>query len=132
MEEQPKTIEMPWGSITIYPNGNIVAETPGAIITTDPSGGSVVTLKLPVRKVSVENILDVAHHEISADDGITHHKINFTDGGVFEVSYASNGLIEHLRSRDANFNLSNDGEIKVGAKKPTNILLTTPTSAVTP
>ncbi len=132
MTDQPTTIEMPWGSVTIYTNGNVVAETSAAIVSTSTDGNCVVTFKLQVNKVTLANILDVSAHLITNADENTLHKIAFHDGGSYELSYGKDGTIKHLSGNNISTQISNEGEICVGSRSPRQTSLTTPTSVPIP
>jgi hypothetical protein len=115
MSDIEQQVDMPWGNVTVYKNGNIVAETQAIIIAIGNDGNSNVTFKLPVASIALENILDIQHHNISSGDDETIHTIAFKDGGTFYLSYGQDGYLKNLSGSNIQINISNDGQIRVAA-----------------
>lgn len=130
--DSEQTIEMPWGTVTMFPNGNVVAENQTAIIAVTNEGNSRVTLKKPVRKVSVVNIMEVRCYLIEVIGKTTSHKIDFLDGGHVHLAYNDQWELIEFNAIKAMINLSIDGDLSIAAHTSMTKDLTTPTSADTP
>lgn len=112
--ETPVEIETPFGSFTIYPTGNVVAETKSAIVAIGQNGNSQVTFKLPVAQLELTNILEVASHSINVSGNETTHRVEFLDGGHFTFSYDKDGILSSLIGSQVNIGFTNAGTLTVG------------------
>lgn len=99
--------------------GNVMEKVEGGMKITRPDGsvmmvhdeGGVTIEKLTPKSVGIKNLADIASHVVREDGQLRIHRIEFVNGGYFEVSYAPNGAVVGCSGHNLSQSINKDNEI---------------------
>jgi hypothetical protein len=112
--DDEKTIKTKFGKFTLHADGSITAETDTARVEIDSDGTSKVLIDR-IKRVSLDNLIDVDSYDFRSDDTATSHHIRFRGGAEFRLSYRADGKILEFRgSGGLKMSVDKEGVVTIG------------------
>lgn len=98
--------------VSIMPDGNISITGNGQSLTMDNGGVSADLSK--IKKVSIDNVIDLVSYSCTKHPDRTFHIFDFSDGGRGEITYGATGRLEIFSITKARVTITNDSTIILG------------------
>jgi hypothetical protein len=82
------------------------------------TNGDVLLDQTLVRRVGIENLADVAEHQVSAAVGSVAHHVKFRNGGELYYVYNQRGEVVELAGNNVCCHISRGGDYLFGMLQP--------------
>jgi hypothetical protein len=108
-----EVIKTKFGTITRRADGSLTATNESARVELDSQGSSTAHVGT-VKKVGIDNLVDVESHRIKRDETATSHHLVFIGGGELRFSYRPDGHLLEFRGSGIATQLTNNGILIIG------------------
>ena len=111
--DDEEVIKTKFGTITRRADGSLTAANESARVELDSQGSSTAHVGT-VKKVGIDNLVDVESHRIKRDEPATSHHLVFIGGGELRFSYRPDGHLLEFRGSGIATQLTNNGILIIG------------------
>jgi len=108
-----ETIEHNGNKIEMSPDGKIkVTTAAGQVINLDEQGNAFIDLS-SIKAIGFENVVDLKSYVIMREGELTVHRVEFIDGGVVKIAYASDGKLVEFTGKEIGQTITKENEIVI-------------------
>ena len=118
-----ETIDENGNTIQKLSDGSTKITTPdGRTFSVDKDGNTNVNLPT-IKKVSIDNIIDLKSHIIMRDGNQTIHNIELIDGGTVKLAFTTNGKLIEFSAKGISQSITKNNEViikSISSQQPKN------------
>ena len=115
MSEEKKH-EVPGGTVTTHADGSATIEGEAIKIEIDEDGKPRLKMLKPIKKICIDNIIDINTHTIDRSERATSHHITLQSGGSVRVTYRNDGKLLEFSVDDAGLEIKPGGTLVIVRK----------------